>query len=335
VGKLDYDGNGAKPVLVFGGGYDLDKDVKALGTSDDIGKGIYVVDALSGKLVKHLTHADMDDSIPSDMSVVDTNGDGELDRGYVGDTGGRVWRVDLVGDSSSWFVTKLADLGRHYNNDIVDDRRFFHRPDFVQYRDSTKDYDAVIVASGNRSNPLGLKTENYVYMIKDADITSGKFSGTTITHYNADTDVAQVDDVTDNCLQDSSCTTNPSLTYGWRMKLSTVGEKSLATPTTLAKKIYVTSFLPPGSGDDGSCDPDEGSGRLYALSLDDARAVNDYTVDGNDELTTADRYVDLQSGGIPAEVVYVPFNKILKPDLTLENVGVSGRWDTYWYKEEN
>ncbi|MCI0505967.1 MAG: hypothetical protein L0Z73_07620, partial [Gammaproteobacteria bacterium] len=337
VGKLNYDGNGPKPVLVFGGGYDMNKDTKdVVGANDTIGKGVYIVDAQSGKLVWHGLHADMVDGIPSEVSVIDTDGDGLLDRGYVGDMGGRVWRFDLAGDWTKWFVTKLADLGRHYNPGVLaDDRRFFHRADFVQYRDSTKDYDAIIVASGDRADPLGTKVENWVYMIKDTDITSGTIKASLIKHYDSDKTVPQLADVTDNCLQYDNCTVSPDLTYGWRMKLAVAGEKSLATPTTLAKKIYVTTFLPPGSGNDGSCDPDEGSGRLYAMSLDDARAVNDYKVDGNDTLTTEDRYVDLQSGGIPAEVVYVPFNKILKPDLSLENVGVSGRWDTYWYKEEN
>ena len=34
-------------------------------------------------------------SIPSDITRLDSDGDGKVDRLYVGDTGGRVWRFDI------------------------------------------------------------------------------------------------------------------------------------------------------------------------------------------------------------------------------------------------
>ena len=57
--------------------------------------------------------------------------------------------------------------------------------------------------------------------------------------------------------------------------------------------------------------------------------VNGATID------TIDRYRVLDSGGIPAEVVYLPFDKILTPDLQTENIGAAARWKTYWYFQEN
>jgi hypothetical protein len=171
---------------------------------------------------------------------------------------------------------------------------------------------------------------NYLYVIKDRDTTTGTITASTFTHDS-------FFDATSNCLQSGSCADSDvpgNLVNGWRMKLEQPGEKNLATPTTLAKKIFVTTYLPEGGPEAGECAPKEGGGRLYALSLDDATPVNDYSLDG-DITDVADRYVELDSGGIPAEVVYVPFNRILKPDLSIENVGVSGRWKTYWYKAEN
>jgi hypothetical protein len=174
-----------------------------------------------------------------------------------------------------------------------------------------------------------------MYMIKDRATTSGAPSNYTIKHaHNSD---PALGDVTSNCLQDDSCPSGsvPDLTYGWKLELEASGEKNLATATTLAKKIYFTTYLPPGSGSNGSCEPDEGSGRLYAVGLDEGTAVTDYYVENGDALEKEDRFVDLKSGGIPAEVVYVPFDKVLKPDLSIENVDTSGRWRTYWYKEED
>ncbi|MGD8567703.1 MAG: PilC/PilY family type IV pilus protein, partial [Gammaproteobacteria bacterium] len=334
-----------KPVVVFAAGYDTNKDATSTGSDDSMGRGIFVVDAetgsLRGKAVNggstgnvsstEYDHANLVDSIPSTLTLVDTNGDENADRAYVGDTGGRVWRFDMEGtDRTNWTATVLANVGRHYTNATGNDRRFFHRPDFIQFRDSTGDYDAVVIASGNRAHPLDTGEDDFIYMIKDRAITSGSPSGSTYSH----TDFF---DATSNCLQTSSgCSGSTSaLDNGWKVELEANGEKSLATPTTLAKKIYVTSYLPPGSGSNGSCEPDEGTGRLYALNLADATAVNDYYVENGDSLEKQDRYTDLKSGGIPAEVVYVPFDKVLKPDLSIDNVNTSGRWKTYWFKSED
>lgn len=341
TGKMDW-GSGVKPVVMFAGGYDMNKDSNR--TDDSYGNAFYVVDAQTGALVwkaeggastasggaTSYTHVNMDDSIPSPVTAVDTDGNGTIDRAYVGDTGGRVWRIDMAGtDRTAWKISELASIGRHYNNAPASDRRFFHRPDFIQYKDSTGAYDAVVIASGDRANPLDTTPENWVYMIKDRATTSGVFSASALSH-------TSFGDVTNNCLQDNSCGGSPpSLTNGWKLQLELGGEKALATPTTLARTIFVTTYIPPGSGSSGSCEPDEGTGRLYALNLDDATAKNDYSVANGDDLEKEDRHTDLASGGIPAEVVYVPFDRVLKPDLSLETVNTTGRWKTYWYKEEN
>ena len=77
------------------------------------------------------------------------------------------------------------------------------------------------------------------------------------------------------------------------------------------------------------------------MALQDARSVINYntsddSADNPDEATTKqDRYVDLTSAGIPAEVVSVPPNKILRPDLQIDDINVSTRWRTYWYLQED
>jgi type IV pilus assembly protein PilY1 len=342
VGYMNW-GDGKKPVVVFSGGYDMNKDSYA--TNDSMGRALFIVDAETGALVWKAVpgttgpvdktlyqHASLTDSIPSTTSIVDTDGDGLLDRGYVGDTGGRIWRFDMSStDRANWKATVLASVGRHFSADAGNDRRFFHNPDFIQYRDDDGDYDAIVIGSGDRAHPKSDMTNvNYLYVIKDRDTTTGTITASTFTHDS-------FFDATSNCLQTETCTDTDktdNLVNGWRMKLEQPGEKNLATPTTLAKKIFVTTYLPEGGPEAGECAPKEGGGRLYALSLDNATPVNDYSLDG-DITDVADRYVELDSGGIPAEVVYVPFNRILKPDLSIENVGVSGRWKTYWYKAEN
>jgi type IV pilus assembly protein PilY1 len=256
----------------------------------------------------------------------------------VGDTGGNIWRADMSGaDTSKWKLSLIASVGRHATNlpTVADDRRFFHRPDLVQSQDSHGLFDAVVFGSGNRADPLdsGGATDNYMYMYKDRQTSVGS---------GVDTGVKHVDfgDVTSNCLQtDGGCVVN--LYSGWRLMLEEPGEKVLATPLTLGGRTFFTSYLPNSGTGAAACSPSEGGGRLYAVSLQDATSVMNYdtTDDNPDDPGTAtsksDRSVELRSLGIPAEVVSIPPNKILRPDLQIDNVDVSTRWRTHWYLAEN
>jgi type IV pilus assembly protein PilY1 len=48
--------------------------------------------------------------IPSDIARVDINGDGKIDRLYVGDVGGQLWRFDIGNpDTSKWTGKILFD----------------------------------------------------------------------------------------------------------------------------------------------------------------------------------------------------------------------------------
>ena len=62
---------------------------------------------------------------------------------------------------------------------------------------------------------------------------------------------------------------------------------------------------------------------------------DDLPGDPDSPSSRADRSVELQSLGIPAEVVSVPPNKILRPDLQIDNVDATTRWRTFWYLEED
>ena len=340
---------GPRAVVMFAGGYDFNKDTRgAVGTDDAEGNAIYVVDAETGALIwkarggsggsfNTYAHSQLVDSIPSALTVADTDGDGFTDRIVVGDTGGNIWRADLIGtDVSNWKLTLLASVGRHSSgaSGIATDRRFFHRPDLVQSQDGNGLFDSVLIGSGDRADPLdaGGTVENWFYMIKDHHTAVGTGVNTGLQH-------ADFGDVTSNCLQGGTCSID--LTEGWKLRMQEPGEKILATALTLAGKVFFTSYLPQLAGTSTACAPREGAGRLYAVSLQDATAVINYdTSDDNpdypDEPTTAnDRFTDLTSAGIPAEVVSVPPNKILRPDLQLDDIDATTRWRTYWYLQED
>ena len=93
----------ANPVLIFGGGYDSaveDLDPVPVGTNDTMGRGLFVVDAVTGNVIWQAgpgapgtlaagevfkTVSGMTYSIASDVAILDRNSDGYFDRFYVGD----------------------------------------------------------------------------------------------------------------------------------------------------------------------------------------------------------------------------------------------------------
>jgi type IV pilus assembly protein PilY1 len=331
------DGTAGRPIVMVGGGYDTNKDENE--TNDTEGNALYVIDGELGTLIWKATgdededgpsnvfyHEEMKDSIPSKVAAMDSDGDQIVDRIYVGDTGGRVWRADISGeDTSTWTMTLLADLGRHYDAGEANDRRFFHPPDIVQHKD-TGAYDGVIIGSGNRADPLAIggAVNNYMYMIKDRNYLVGSATD------DSELDHSDLGDVTNTCLEvGAECT--PALGSGWKLGLTPGTEMVLASPLTIGGVIYFTSYLSPGASLEESCGPDEGSGRLYAVRLENAAAVRNY-----DTTTEAlERFDELKSDGIPSEAISLPPDGILKPDLSIEKTDVTTRLRTFWLEAED
>lgn len=153
----------ANPVLIFGAGYDATAEDAEPPTADTMGRGIFILDAVSGNLVWSacgtgctLVVPGMAYSIPSDITLVDRNNDGKIDRLYVGDMGGNMWRVDLEPTGGNtpglWQAEKLAALGCATGACAagVTPRKIFYPPEVI----TTSGYDAVFTATGDREHPL-------------------------------------------------------------------------------------------------------------------------------------------------------------------------------------
>jgi type IV pilus assembly protein PilY1 len=181
------DDSKSRVVLVFSGGYDTNQDNAIPAGTDSVGNAIYLVDPLSGKRIwwaggsasATLTLSKMKYSIPSDPILIDTNGDGKVDRLYVGDMGGQLWRIDLGKDLSqdsnggtAGFV--FADVGCTGGSRASDctatteqnRRKFFYPPEVAPTRDTqysaSANYDLVAIGTGDREDPLDLLTDNLV-----------------------------------------------------------------------------------------------------------------------------------------------------------------------------
>ena len=63
----------------------------------------------------------MTSSIPSTLSIVDVNDDTYIDRAYVGDTGGKLWKFNVSGAVSAWSGKLLFT-----SNSGADKRKIFY-----------------------------------------------------------------------------------------------------------------------------------------------------------------------------------------------------------------
>jgi type IV pilus assembly protein PilY1 len=299
------------PVLIFGAGYDPaaeDADPRGMAS---MGRGIMVVDAADGTLLwqvgknpsgalYNVTREDMIYSIPSDVTVIDRNRDGNVDRIYVGDTGGNVWRVDIAGAMADWQAHKLAELGPG--------RKFLYPPDVV-YDDG---YDAILIGSGDREKPFQTSVQDRYFMLKDKVSETAPQAIHTSVHTITTADAAGENglngdllDVTGNEIQDGTAAEQLAAAtalelaenWGWYIDLRP-GEKVIGGSMTLGGTTFFSTNQP--AVPEG-CDPNLGIARNYAVSFRDARATQEQ--DGVAGLTGEDRHAVMPGGGfIPSPV---------------------------------
>jgi type IV pilus assembly protein PilY1 len=326
--QLNVSGSTAKPTLIFGGGYDIVKDSRDIGGqagADSKGKAIFMVDAETGALIWSLsasgdTNFSGNDSIPSSIASLDSDGDGFTDRLYAGDTGGNLWRVDMPGsDKRKFSVFKLASLGNadEGSGTHSNDRRFFSEPDIVRaYITETIDtgkndddgkaiivqqdipYDAILIGSGDKTNPLNTNNDDAFFMIKDVNIRSRQFTSSTMPSTPSSIKINDLADYTDNPFGDVLTTQERealalqvSLKSGWFIDLNLPGEKSTASSITINNQVNFTTYTPP-SEVGGVCEVINGQGWLYRVDL--ALGINKYnsSYDGTDDDGTDDDGTD-------------------------------------------
>ncbi len=310
-----------KYVLVFGGGYDPNKDEQDISkrVADASGHDVYMVDALSGQLIWSLKNgyhlggssaaiagsSALTHSVAGDIRVLDMDGNGALDRLYFADTGGNVWRVDMdmdITDGDEGYynygdarLTKLASLGG--GSGSLDHRKFFYEPDTALRLNGGKPVLSIALGSGYRTHPLNTEAvadrfyvlrDEYVYQHRPADAAVITDSGL----WNAaDTDASSQD---------------LSSTAGWYYAFSHNGEKVLAPALTFLDKVLFTTFAQADEAGElsevAACQPAVNSSRAYVLDVlrgrpvlnldrDAADGLDPYVVTGVNEIMDAPQLV--------------------------------------------
>jgi type IV pilus assembly protein PilY1 len=218
------------------------------------------------------------------------------DRAYFGDTGGNVWRLDMgSSDVTEWTIERVAALGEHH--------KFLYPPDVVYGAHPARQYDAILIGSGDREKPHDAQSQNAYFMIQD------------YSWYNdpdamaeAEADVITLDDLHDVTFfaADAESASVPADKHGWILRFEP-GEKAVGGSVTLAGTVYFSTHQPGiASTSPFSCDMDLGIARNYAIGFVNATA------------TAGLRYVVIPGGGfVPSPVaVLVPVEDPNNPGQT-------------------
>ncbi|MDH3589176.1 MAG: PilC/PilY family type IV pilus protein [Gammaproteobacteria bacterium] len=277
--RVKIDGS-ARDVLVFGGGYDTRQDAAGGNVDDRSGRAVYMVDALTGNLLWWASHkgdnpsADlplghMKNSIPSDLRVIDINGDHLHDRIYVGDMSGQMWRFDIHNETATNMASlvtggEIADIGTGGDSG---NRRIYYPPSVALVADEhLGSFLAVSFGTGHRANPLGTSGKTVTdrfYMLRDPYVFSPALDNDGDPTYAT---------AKDNDFYDVTSDLTPSTADlnghdGWRITLDHE-EKVLAKSLTADERIFFTSYLPEAP-DSLTCNPTGalGTARAYSVAI--------------------------------------------------------------------
>jgi type IV pilus assembly protein PilY1 len=328
---VETNANNGDPILMFAAGYDPtveDVDPSTISAISSttmtagatytrtMGRGFFALDAATGNILwqagpsasdptsdPSVNHhyevvSGLDYAIPSDMTVISDRSSSTTNRGYVGDTGGNIWRIDFDDSNvANWEVTKLASIADH--SDLpAQNRKFLFSPDVVYSDDG---YDAVLIGSGDREHPFDEDVENRFYMFKDTNI------GTSVDGSFSTLRESDLFDATSNCIQDADACSgllgqadeNPDTAIaaltsadGWYITLGE-GEKVVGNAVTLNSVTFFNTNQPSSAVASSDCSSDLGIARQYK-SYEDATAILDQNIDG--DTTAADRS-SVHSGG--------------------------------------
>ena len=242
VGRVKINGS-EKWVGFMGGGQNLSS---CTGTDcDKRGKGFYVIDLADGTILWSYTRANdatnMNYALPGTPAMVDTDNDGYVDRVYIGDLGGTMWRFKFCSYSS----------GASCNTANWTGGRLFTGTAGAIYSIPSVARDAkgnlwVFWGTGDRVDVTGTTAANKFYAVKDADAASPRV-------------LADLINVT------SATYTDSDTRKGWYVSLAGTGEKVLSDSAVFHGVVYFTSFTPDAGGA-GTCSSG-GTGLLYGIDF--------------------------------------------------------------------
>jgi type IV pilus assembly protein PilY1 len=251
------------------------------------------------------TGATLPYSMLSEIAALDFNGDGYVDRLYMGDAGGNVWRFDLSATSpTDWTVTKIFSSNpgsTGYPTSAVNNadigRKIFYRPAVSPDRGMVW----LFFGTGDREHPLNRAVQDRIYGLTDKGQTSAVTEAKLLDVTTDPIQTALTQSDLDAAKAKLDLVSSPTDTayYGWYIRLdggdrspavNNPGEKVLATAAVAAGNVFVTTYSPStGATDTTSTSPCQlgnlGNGTLYVLNYLSGAAVVNY--DPNNDPTSS------------------------------------------------
>ena len=338
VARVGTAGAGAsQTVLIFGAGYDPtveDPDPALDNSNRTMGRGIFVVNPYNGNVIKHIRETNMDYAVPSDITLIDFDGDGFLDRMYFGDTGAQVWRIDTNSDQDpdQWTTERIASLGLAADSGLTgsaNGRKFLFSPDVVETAPGSGIY-SILLVSGDRENPLNgaaarstaPTVTNRIYMLLD-----GTPRGTTV--------------INESNLEDRTTNTFTPITgnLGWYITLTQAGEKGTGSIVTLSGTSYIGTNYPVTSGS-SACFSTVGNARFYTVNFLTSAGTGTGSTPSSD--ITEGRFTEIAGGGMPPSpvgtIIQLSNNKFMEAvlmgtkTLPVGPAKVGDRFRNFWFK---
>ncbi|HTU03540.1 MAG TPA: PilC/PilY family type IV pilus protein, partial [Candidatus Sulfotelmatobacter sp.] len=274
IGKVQMSDGSTKYVVFVAGGYVESAD-------NSLGKAVFAIDIATGTKLWEYNNATgstddrkyMNFSIPADVTAVDYNSDGFIDRVYVGDVGGQVWKFDVMGRDSSGNPTgatlssgKVTNwLGKRlFTADATGDNPPNNPPAAGEYYPKQGIWDAIIPAydikanrwiyfgTGDRDHPDNPNAvPNRFYGIidpVDISLATDMANGSALSEAN-------LVDITSN---------NGTPIQGWYMQLTGANERVLSSANVFNSIVYFSSFTPTTAT---TCGAGGGNANLYAVQM--------------------------------------------------------------------
>ncbi|MDH3445258.1 MAG: PilC/PilY family type IV pilus protein, partial [Deltaproteobacteria bacterium] len=277
IGKIKLSDGTSKYVAFIGGGYDT-------AANNNSGKAFYVIDVETGaKLWEYFNTGSASDdrqymnfSLAISPTAVDLNGDGHVDRIYIGDIGGQMWKFDIStpaiiagGVITNWSAAQTGKrffVGAPSQPNPPASGEYY--PAQAIYAPPALAYDAnkslwVYFGTGDRNHP-NAPSSNRFYAVKDTTEVNGAAIMTQGSYFQESSLV----NVTSG---------NGNVTQGYYIALGS-NEKVLAAVDVFSSVVFYTTYTPSSVV---QCNGGSGIAKLYSVNL-----------------TTGDAALDLTTGGV-------------------------------------
>jgi type IV pilus assembly protein PilY1 len=269
IGKVKMADGTEKYVAFIGGGFDT-------AANNALGKAFFVIDLENGQMLWQYYNSSssndrqyMNFSLAANPTAVDLNNDGLVDRVYIGDVGGQLWKFDVSAPATlsgglvtNWTGKRLFAASPSQANppaagEYYPAQGIFGPPDLA--------YDSqgnlwVYFGTGDRNHPNNASANRFYGIIDNTDMTNG----------SALTEASLVD-VT---------STDATPTQGWFFTLG-ADEKVWTAPNVFNKVVLFSSFTPTGD----PCGAG-GNAKLYEIQMGTGYAALNWTT--GQPLTSSD-----------------------------------------------